>query len=136
MSTPVAAFGAAAERAADSLRTSPARSTLNPSSSSMSIAVSPRWRISWCPGTFEVGRDVIAATSAGAVLSLRKVAGARDVTIKLSGMPAEESGEGEVPLLQQGVINDVAMEMMVHLAVEEAGSRASSRQASAAGGAV
>jgi metal-dependent amidase/aminoacylase/carboxypeptidase family protein len=69
------------------------------------------------------------------VLPLRKVAEARDVTIKLSGMPAEESGEGEVLLLQRGVINHVTMEMMVHLAVEEAGSRASSQQASATGGA-
>jgi amidohydrolase len=60
------------------------------------------------------GHNIIAAASAGAALALREVAEALDVTIKLIGTPAEESGGGKVLLLQGGVFDDVAMAMMVH----------------------
>ncbi|HWR47563.1 MAG TPA: M20 family metallopeptidase [Pseudonocardiaceae bacterium] len=65
------------------------------------------------------GHNIIAAASAGAALALREVAEALDVTIKLIGTPAEESGGGKVLLLQGGVFDDVAMAMMVHPAPEE-----------------
>ena len=60
------------------------------------------------------GHNIIAAASAGAALALREVADALDVTIKLIGTPAEESGGGKVLLLQTGVFDDVAMAMMVY----------------------
>jgi amidohydrolase len=65
------------------------------------------------------GHNIIAAASAGAALALREVAEALDVTIKLIGTPAEESGGGKVLLLRAGVFDDVAMAMMVHPAPEE-----------------
>ena len=71
------------------------------------------------------GHNIIAAASAGAALALREVADALDVTIKLIGTPAEESGGGKVLLLQTGVFDDVAMAMMVHPAPEETCARTS-----------
>ncbi len=65
------------------------------------------------------GHNIIAASSAGAALALREIAEALDLTIKLIGTPAEESGGGKVLLLQRGVFDDVAMSMMVHPAPEE-----------------
>ncbi len=55
---------------------------------------------------------------------LCEVAEGRDVTIKLIRTPAEEFGGGTVLLLQRGVLDDVTMAMMVHLAPEEAPVRA------------
>ncbi len=65
------------------------------------------------------GHNIIAASSAGAALALREVADQLDITIKLIGTPAEESGGGKVLLLQRGAFDDVAMAMMVHPAPEE-----------------
>jgi len=65
------------------------------------------------------GHNIIAASSAGAALALREVADLLNLTIKLIGTPAEESGGGKVLLLQRGVFDDVAMAMMVHPAPEE-----------------
>ena len=65
------------------------------------------------------GHNIIAAASTGAALALREVAERLDLTIKLLGTPAEESGGGKVLLLQGGVFEDVAMAMMVHPAPEE-----------------
>jgi len=65
------------------------------------------------------GHNIIAAASAGAALALREVAEALNLTIKLIGTPAEESGGGKVLLLRGGVFDDVAMAMMVHPAPEE-----------------
>jgi amidohydrolase len=65
------------------------------------------------------GHNVIAASATGAALALREVADRLDVTIKLIGTPAEESGGGKVLLLERGVFDDVAMAMMVHPAPEE-----------------
>ena len=65
------------------------------------------------------GHNIIAASSAGAALALRELADRLNVTIKLIGTPAEESGGGKVLLLQAGVFDDVAMAMMVHPAPEE-----------------
>lgn len=65
------------------------------------------------------GHNVIAASSAGAALALRELADRLNVTIKLIGTPAEESGGGKVLLLRAGVFDDVAMAMMVHPAPEE-----------------
>ncbi|MGH3913515.1 MAG: amidohydrolase [Pseudonocardiaceae bacterium] len=65
------------------------------------------------------GHNIIAAASTGAALALREVAEGLDLTIKLMGTPAEESGGGKVLLLERGVFDDVAMAMMVHPAPEE-----------------
>jgi amidohydrolase len=65
------------------------------------------------------GHNIIAASSTGAALALRDVADRLDLTIKLIGTPAEESGGGKVLLLERGVFDDVAMAMMVHPAAEE-----------------
>ena len=65
------------------------------------------------------GHNVIAAASTGAALALREVADRLDLTIKLLGTPAEESGGGKVLLLERGVFDDVAMAMMVHPAPDE-----------------
>lgn len=65
------------------------------------------------------GHNIIAAASTGAALALREVADRLDLTIKLVGTPAEESGGGKVLLLERGVFDDVAMAMMVHPAPEE-----------------
>jgi amidohydrolase len=65
------------------------------------------------------GHNIIAAASTGAALALREVAERLDLTIKLFGTPAEESGGGKVLLLQRGVFEDVAMAMMVHPAPDE-----------------
>jgi amidohydrolase len=65
------------------------------------------------------GHNIIAASSAGAALALREIADRLDLTIKLVGTPAEESGGGKVLLLERGVFDDVAMAMMVHPAPQE-----------------
>lgn len=65
------------------------------------------------------GHNIIAAASTGAALALREVAERLDLTIKLLGTPAEESGGGKVLLLERGVFDDVAMAMMVHPAPDE-----------------
>ncbi len=65
------------------------------------------------------GHNIIAASSAGSALALREIADRLELTIKLIGTPAEESGGGKVLLLQRGVFDDVAMAMMVHPAPEE-----------------
>ncbi|MGQ0773867.1 MAG: M20 family metallopeptidase [Pseudonocardiales bacterium] len=65
------------------------------------------------------GHNIIAAASTGAALALREIADRFDLTIKLVGTPAEESGGGKVLLLERGVFDDVAMAMMVHPAPEE-----------------
>ncbi len=65
------------------------------------------------------GHNIIAASSTGAALALREIADRLDLTIKLLGTPAEESGGGKVLLLERGVFDDVAMAMMVHPAPHE-----------------
>ncbi|MGH3906775.1 MAG: M20 family metallopeptidase [Pseudonocardiaceae bacterium] len=65
------------------------------------------------------GHNIIAASSTGAALALREIADRLDLTIKLLGTPAEESGGGKVLLLERGVFDDVAMAMMVHPAPVE-----------------
>jgi amidohydrolase len=65
------------------------------------------------------GHNIIAASSTGAALALRDVADDLDLTVKLVGTPAEETGGGKVLLLERGVFDDVAMAMMVHPAREE-----------------
>ncbi|RAY16140.1 amidohydrolase [Actinomadura craniellae] len=71
------------------------------------------------------GHNIIAAASAGAALALREVADELDLTVKLLGTPAEESGGGKIALLEQGVFDDVAMAMMVHPSPDEVGAPAS-----------
>lgn len=60
------------------------------------------------------GHNIIAAASTGAALALAAVAERLDITVKLIGTPAEETGGGKVLLLDRGVFDDVAMAMMVH----------------------
>ena len=63
-------------------------------------------------GSFEVGHHIIAA-AVEASLTRCELAGAREVTIKFIGIPAEESGGGKALLLQRGVFDDVTMSMKV-----------------------
>ncbi|WP_066905452.1 amidohydrolase [Millisia brevis] len=60
------------------------------------------------------GHNVIAATSAAAGIALAAVAADLDVTVRVIGTPAEESGGGKVVLLERGVFDGVGMAAMVH----------------------
>lgn len=55
------------------------------------------------------GDALRALAEAGHASGYKIVAEAVDVTIKLTGTPAEEFGDGEVLLLQRGVFGNVAM---------------------------
>jgi amidohydrolase len=65
------------------------------------------------------GHNIIAASSTGAALALREVADELDITVKLVGTPAEESGGGKVLLLERGVFDEVSVALMVHPARDE-----------------
>ena len=65
------------------------------------------------------GHNVIAAAAAGAGLALAEVADDLDLTVRVIGTPAEETGGGKVLMLQRGVFDDVAFAMMVHPGSEE-----------------
>ncbi|MER6714553.1 amidohydrolase [Streptomyces sp. NPDC000877] len=65
------------------------------------------------------GHNIIAAASVGAALALRDVADALDITVKVIGTPAEETGGGKITLLERGVFDEVAFAMLVHPAAEE-----------------
>ncbi|MFI6869998.1 M20 family metallopeptidase [Nocardia sp. NPDC050406] len=65
------------------------------------------------------GHNIIAASSVGAGLGLAAVADACDITIKVFGTPAEESGGGKVLMLERGVFDDIAMALMVHPGPED-----------------
>lgn len=65
------------------------------------------------------GHNIISAASVGAALSLRDVADELNVTVKLIGTPAEETGGGKITLLEHGVFDEVAFAMLVHPAPNE-----------------
>ena len=65
------------------------------------------------------GHNVIAAAAAGAALALADVADELDLTVRLIGTPAEETGGGKVLMLERGVFDDVAFALMVHPGPEE-----------------
>lgn len=65
------------------------------------------------------GHNVIAAAGVGAALALAEIADDLDVTVRLIGTPAEETGGGKVLMLERGVFDDVALAMMVHPGPEE-----------------
>ncbi|RCW43737.1 amidohydrolase [Halopolyspora algeriensis] len=60
------------------------------------------------------GHNIIAASAAGSALALAEVADELDLTIRVIGTPAEETGGGKVVMLERGVFDDVALALMVH----------------------
>lgn len=60
------------------------------------------------------GHNVIAAAAAGAAIAIAEVAAELDLTVRVIGTPAEETGGGKVAMLEQGVFDNVGMAMMVH----------------------
>ncbi|MFI1915238.1 M20 family metallopeptidase [Nocardia sp. NPDC020380] len=65
------------------------------------------------------GHNMIAAAAVGAGLALAAVADACDITVKVLGTPAEESGGGKVLMLDRGAFDDLAMALMVHPGPED-----------------
>jgi metal-dependent amidase/aminoacylase/carboxypeptidase family protein len=60
------------------------------------------------------GHNVIAASAVGAALALSDLAGEIDVTVKLLGCPAEETGGGKILMLNEGVFAGADAVMAVH----------------------
>ncbi|MFD4366255.1 M20 family metallopeptidase [Rhodococcus sp. NPDC058521] len=60
------------------------------------------------------GHNIIAASAVGAGIGLAAVADRLDITVRVVGTPAEESGGGKVVMLEHGVFDDVAAAVMVH----------------------
>lgn len=60
------------------------------------------------------GHNIIAASSFGAFVALAPLADELDLTVRLLGTPAEESGGGKVDLLQQGFFDGSHAVLMVH----------------------
>ncbi len=65
------------------------------------------------------GHNVIAAAAAGAGIGLAPLADRLDITVRVVGTPAEESGGGKVLMLERGVFDDLAMALMVHPGPED-----------------
>ncbi|HEY5852830.1 MAG TPA: M20 family metallopeptidase [Aldersonia sp.] len=60
------------------------------------------------------GHNVIAASTVGAALALAERADDLEITVKVLGTPAEESGGGKIVMLERGIFDDVAAALMVH----------------------
>jgi amidohydrolase len=60
------------------------------------------------------GHNIIAASAFGAFAALAPVAAELNLTVRLLGTPAEESGGGKVDLLQQGSFDGSHAVMMIH----------------------
>ena len=62
------------------------------------------------------GHNIIAASSAGAGIALKRVADDAGLTISVIGTPAEERGNdsGKIRLLERGAFDGMDMAMMVH----------------------
>lgn len=60
------------------------------------------------------GHNIIAASSVGAGIALAALADELDVTVRVIGTPAEESGGGKILMLERGVFDSVATALMVH----------------------
>lgn len=60
------------------------------------------------------GHNVIAAAALGAFAALAPVAGSLDMTVRLLGTPAEETGGGKVLMLEQGDFSGTHAAMMIH----------------------
>lgn len=60
------------------------------------------------------GHNTIAASAFGAALALRDVADELDLTVRLIGTPAEESGGGKVLLLERGAFDGLHAALMTH----------------------
>ncbi|RGP48630.1 peptidase M20 [Rhodococcus erythropolis] len=65
------------------------------------------------------GHNMIAAVSVGAGLALRDVADELNITVRVLGTPAEESGGGKLVLLADGAFDDASVCLMAHPAPEE-----------------
>lgn len=65
------------------------------------------------------GHNIIAAAACGAAFALAPVADELDLTVRVIGTPAEETGGGKVLMLRRGVFDDVAAAMMVHPGPED-----------------
>lgn len=60
------------------------------------------------------GHNIIAASAVGAGIGLAALADELDVTVRVVGTPAEETGGGKVLMLERGVFDGVGAAMMVH----------------------
>lgn len=60
------------------------------------------------------GHNIIAAASVGAAKALAEVADELDMTVRVFGTPAEESGGGKVLMLEHGLFDGCAVTLMVH----------------------
>lgn len=60
------------------------------------------------------GHNVIAAAGIGAGLALADAVDALDITLRIYGTPAEESGGGKIFMLERGAFDGVHAAMMVH----------------------
>ncbi|MGW6695519.1 M20 family metallopeptidase [Rhodococcus sp. NPDC054953] len=70
------------------------------------------------------GHNIIAAAAVGAGIALAPLADRLGITIRVIGTPAEETGGGKVLMLERGVLDDLAMALMVHPGPEDiAGAR-------------
>lgn len=65
------------------------------------------------------GHNVIAAAGVGAGLALAAVVDDLDITLRVYGTPAEESGGGKIYMLERGAFDGVHAAMMVHPAAFE-----------------
>lgn len=60
------------------------------------------------------GHNIIAASAVGAGFGLAALADDLDITVRVIGTPAEETGGGKILMLERGVFDDVGAAMMVH----------------------
>ncbi|SFI09254.1 amidohydrolase [Tindallia magadiensis] len=60
------------------------------------------------------GHNIIAASSVGAALALKEMAGDTCGSIMLLGTPAEENGGGKILMIQGGAFDDVDFSLMMH----------------------
>ncbi|MBJ7604134.1 MAG: M20 family metallopeptidase [Candidatus Dormibacteraeota bacterium] len=65
------------------------------------------------------GHNIIASSAVGAGLALARVADDLDLTVRVLGTPAEESGGGKILMLERGAFDGVHAAMMVHPSPEE-----------------
>lgn len=66
------------------------------------------------------GHNIIAAAAMGAARVLRPLADDLNITLKIMGTPAEESGGGKIDMLEKGLFDGVHAAMMVHPSAVEA----------------
>ncbi len=66
------------------------------------------------------GHNIIAAAALGAAKALVGLVDDLNMTVKIMGTPAEESGGGKIEMMQRGIFDGVHASMMVHPSAVEA----------------